>query len=298
MLHRSASANAVATLRRRSRSFSSVSGQTTGRPFLRRTLSQSSNISMVSSLNSNQKLRDESFNEFWHFLSGDEYYGAVNSLWDKLPQDTKDIFVAKVVQKRRSTKWTYEDVGDLFTDQAVPTKNSFMHYRRRVSPYFRNNAPGIRESVISKTVADIYNNELTDEERLELKREAEHLRAQTLAERIEIAQRYVELNTRGLDADPFLAEVRQWREENRSLAPSVQQVNSLVEKLDLGKAEPAVAVAAAAAAKPSSFVGELTAQSRKLLNKFKSKSKKKRGKNKSKSKKAADARPLEILVPL
>ncbi|CCC70774.1 hypothetical protein NCAS_0F02900 [Naumovozyma castellii] len=221
-LKRSISSNAVNNLKRRP----SFSG-------LHRTLSQTSCYSTGSAMSAN--LRNESFNEFMYFLNGEEYYNKANYLWENLPKETKDVFVARVSTKKRNLNkedMTYNDIKDLFQGQTAPTKGSFMQYRKKISPYFRQESPGMPESTISKIIGQLYNNELTEKDRKRLKREAEQFYNNETQHRLKEAKKYINKSNKSSCDDPFLEQMELWK-GRKELADKIKELNTLMTKLEV-----------------------------------------------------------------
>lgn len=125
-------------------------------------------------------LNNESFQEFYTYLNGEEHYRSANRLWENLPQQTRDVFVAKVLNKKSTCKSNtsidvldglkYDTAMDLFVGQKKPTKNSYLHYKGKMAPHFYNTGKVHYDSAaVSKIIGRIYNQELTNEDKKKLK---------------------------------------------------------------------------------------------------------------------------------
>ncbi|CCF57174.1 hypothetical protein KAFR_0C01810 [Kazachstania africana CBS 2517] len=220
ILRRSISSNALNTLKRRN-SFTT----------LHRTLSQSSGYSTIATPSKSPILQAESFSDFMGFLYGEECYAKTNLLWENLPKETKDIFVARVLDKKKQKydDLSYSDVKELFAGQSSPTKNSFIHYRQKVGPYFRHVVPEIAEPSISKVIGELYNHELTYNDRVRLKEEAEMQFNATRDERLEFAKDYIQSTKVHFDQDPYIDKIRCWVDE--TVNNKLKEIDSMLATL-------------------------------------------------------------------
>lgn len=221
ILKRSISHNAVNNLKRRN----SIPG-------LHKTLSQTSLYSTGST--KSQNLNRESFNEFLIFLNGEDYYETEHSLWENLPKETRDIFVARVLAKKQSYRkkeLNYNDIRHLFEGEPTPPKGSFMHYRNKLGPHFRQSAPGLQEQTISKIIGQLYNYELTESDRDLLKKEAHEVYQNATNERLEYAREYISRAPRMVDKDPHLEEIKAWRDK-QDIDAKLKELNALVGRIE------------------------------------------------------------------
>lgn len=223
VLKRSISQNAISGIGRRN-SVSSI-------PRLRKTISQTSLYSTGSTQSAN--LKNDSFNEFCQFMYGEEQVQKMNSLWDQLPTDTKNIFIAKAVQKKKkpNSKLEYKDIKALYNDAALPSKNPYVHYRNKLGPHIRNASPGIKEQTVSKIVGELYNNELSEHDKELLKFEAQQYFHNVLKYRVEKADKYVENTLERAEYDKYLEEITSWK-ENAALTGKIRELNELLERLE------------------------------------------------------------------
>ncbi|KAK5781670.1 hypothetical protein RI543_000856 [Arxiozyma heterogenica] len=110
ILKRSISSNAVNNVKKRaSLSFSATN--------LHRTLSQSSCYSTGSTQSAPIELQEELFNEFFNYVTRKEQYNKVNNIWEILPRETKDMFIKRVLAKKKKLnnerKLVYNDLRNV-----------------------------------------------------------------------------------------------------------------------------------------------------------------------------------------
>lgn len=112
ILKRSISSNAVNNVKRRT----SVPLSFTN---LHRTLSQTSCYSTGSTRSVPIELQEESFHEFFNYVTGEDQYNKVNNLWEILPKETKDVFIKRVLAKKKKLnndrKLVYNDLRNVLT---------------------------------------------------------------------------------------------------------------------------------------------------------------------------------------
>lgn len=233
-LKRTLSSSTLNNVSRRRNSISSLKS-------LHRTYSQTSVC--ISPITISQKLKDDSFQEFYSYLNGDQYYEKAGLLWENLPQETRDIFIARVMDKRchNSKRFItsfdyldglkYNDACELF-DGKTPTKNSYLHFYGKISPHFQNTGNVKYDAAtVSKIVGRIYNQELTEADRKRLKEETMDLYKKEVHDRLYTAKQYIEKNKSNSDNDPFLATIDKWNHEK--LRNRLDEINNLIRTIEV-----------------------------------------------------------------
>lgn len=146
ILKRSISSNAVNNVNRRT----SLSFSTTN---LQRTLSQSSCYSTGSTQSVPIELQEESFNEFFNYVTGNDQYNKVNNLWEILPRETKDVFIKRVLAKKKKLnngrKLVYNDLKNVLI-----MRDGFNLYAENEGPYPIHISNNNNNNNISKTNKD------------------------------------------------------------------------------------------------------------------------------------------------
>ena len=233
-LKRTLSSSTLNNVSRRRNSISSLKS-------LHRTYSQTSVCTAPITIS--QNLKDDSFQEFYSYLNGDQYYEKAGSLWENLPQETKDIFIAKVMDKKcqNSKKYTdsfdyldglkYNDACELF-DGKKPTKNSYLHFYGKISPHFHNTGNVKYDAAtVSMIVGRIYNQELTAADRERLKEETMDLYKKEVRDRLFMAKQYIEKNKTNYDSDPFVATIDKWN--HKKLGNRLDEINNLIRTIEV-----------------------------------------------------------------
>ncbi|KAG0668345.1 hypothetical protein C6P45_004804 [Maudiozyma exigua] len=208
---------------------------------LHRTYSQASICTTPITIS--QNLKDDSFQEFYSYLNGDQYYEKAGSLWEHLPQETRDIFVARVMDKRyHATRGNtdsfeildglnYNDACELFNGKK-PTKNSYMHFYGKMSPHFYNSGNTKYDAAtVSKIIGRIYNQELTESDRERLKKETMDLYKKEVRDRLFTAKQYIEKNKERCDNDPLMATIDKWNHEK--LGNRLDEINNLIRTIEV-----------------------------------------------------------------
>lgn len=144
VLKRSISTNAVNTIKRRT----SVTN-------LHRTLSQTSCYSTGTTKSVPTDLKEESFNEFLDYISGGNKLDKANNLWQILPSETKEVFIKRVMAKKKKMndkKLAYTDLKILLTAQEYTSET------KKRSPYNLTNRQPIsqREQLLSEIIGQIF----------------------------------------------------------------------------------------------------------------------------------------------
>ncbi|SMN19719.1 similar to Naumovozyma dairenensis NDAI_0C01930 hypothetical protein [Maudiozyma saulgeensis] len=214
----------------------SISGMNT----LHRTYSQSSVYSTP--MNISQNLNNESFQEFYSYLNGDEYYKKVGLLWENLPQETRDIFIARVMSKkcvqskgRNSIDCLdglkYDVASELFDGCKTPTKNSYLHFQGKLAPHFYGVGQGKYDAAtVSRIIGRIYNQELSLDDKRRLKDETMEIYRNVVRERLYGAKQYIEINNIKSKNDPYLSTVDTWSE--KKIGQRVEEINSLIRRIE------------------------------------------------------------------
>ena len=140
---------------------------------LHRTLSQTScysNGSTQTYKNSNI----DPFNEFLSFLSNDDYIGQENILWDNLPKEVKEFFIARALAKKKLANdhtIHLNDLKELFRNNASIPNNSDIpprYIRRNIASNIKRQARKSREQNISRLIGQFFDYELTEMQKEEI----------------------------------------------------------------------------------------------------------------------------------
>lgn len=204
VLKRSASYNAVNGSKRRS----SVRN-------INRSLSLSSCYSTGS--NTATQSNNEPFNEFLCYLSGDEYYSRVNSLWEHLPNETKDMFAARALAKNKTSMnqvLSHNDI-DLLQSDNIPTSATWRLKDRNKKSTDSHFGESSNDSNTNYQVDHLYKHVLAEKEkkailaenlRLEMQTPSSPKEQDTFVEHMPFAS-----GSHATDAQ-YLHEVKLWRD--------------------------------------------------------------------------------------
>ncbi|CCD23853.1 uncharacterized protein NDAI_0C01930 [Naumovozyma dairenensis CBS 421] len=234
VLKRSISYNAVNNVKKRT----SITN-------LHRTLSQTSCYS-IGSLQSKQDLTSEPFNEFLDYLVNDNYVSKANLVWENLPKETRDIFVAKAMAKNKhkdQARQIHPDIIELLQSQKQNPhrKVHTSTWRNRKSDYMQlfsdhpKDIPNRRAQNITEILNQFCAYDLTDSEReyiihkLKARQqkppeEEEGKRCtNTVEENIFLAHHQFKDKTKDTSvADPYLKEITE----------KINQLNSIMQRLE------------------------------------------------------------------
>lgn len=148
VLKRSISTNAVNTVKRKT----SVTN-------LHRTLSQTSCYSTGTTQSVPAGLQEESFNEFLKYISGDDKYDKSDNLWDILPNETKEVFIKRVLTKKKklnNEQLAYSDLRALLMAKDKSNKDLYNMKPKRSKSQTRPKISSQREQVLSEIIGQIF----------------------------------------------------------------------------------------------------------------------------------------------
>ena len=148
VLKRSISTNAVNTIKRRT----SVTN-------LHRTLSQTSCYSTGTTQSVPTELQEESFNEFLNYISGTDKYDKANNLWDILPKETKEVFIKKVLTKKKKMnkeQLAYNDLKALLMAKDNSKKDFYNLKPKRSKSHIRSKVSSQKEQILSEIIGQIF----------------------------------------------------------------------------------------------------------------------------------------------
>lgn len=263
VIKRSISSNAISSIKKRN-SITSMTG-------ISRTLSQSSCYSTGST--KQKKVDKELFNEFYFYMSGQDHCNKANQAWEILSDETKDIFQAKVINKKtdlEAQELRDVDIIDVFGN--TPTRSSFMQYKKNVGPYLRQNYPAMPEVVISKIIGDIYNNSLSDDDKHRIKRDAEYNYQSSTNSRLKHCRSSIEQVLNRFDEDPYLSQTQSWHILSK-VDDDIEKLNELIKKLQLIQhskdGDLHLELKSEKITKGKSVFNGLTKKTKKLVGKFK-----------------------------
>lgn len=215
VLKRSVSYNAVNNTKRRN----SVRN-------INRSLSQSSCYSAGSNMTA--QLNNESFNEFLCFLSGEEYYSRVNSLWEHLPSETKDMFVAKALAKKKAIvnrDLSHNDV-DILQSDSIPTSTTWRSKYRNTKSTDSRFGESSNDNNTNDLVDHLYNHEVAEEEKKALL--AENLLLEEQASSIPEER---DTCVGQMPDAQYLQEVKLWR-DRQEITEKIKELTMLIEKFE------------------------------------------------------------------
>ncbi|CAL9734613.1 hypothetical protein MOSE0_F03246 [Monosporozyma servazzii] len=148
VLKRSISTNAVNTIKRKT----SVSN-------LHRTLSQTSCYSTGTTQSVPTGLQEESFNEFLNYISGNDKYDKSDNLWDILPKETKEVFIKRVLTKKKklnNEQLAYSDLKALLMAKDKSNKDLYNLKPSRSKSQTRSKVSSQREQLLSEIIGQIF----------------------------------------------------------------------------------------------------------------------------------------------
>lgn len=217
-------------------------------------------------------LNNESFQEFYTYLNGEDHYKSANRLWENLPQTTRDIFVARVLDKKSTHNGVqtvdvldglkYDTAKELFVGQKQPTKNSYMHYRGKLAPHFYDTGRvKIDSATASKIIGRIYNQELSHEDKKRLKEDTMKEYENIVRDRLYTTKQFIARNERSASDDAFLAAIEKWSEKHEN--QRIEQIANLLKKVENTKEH-----LNRTSSKKKGILNAISRKSRKFVNVF------------------------------
>lgn len=234
ILKRSISTNAVNNIKRRT----SVTN-------LHRTLSQTSCYSTGTTQSVTTGLQEESFNEFLDYISGNDKYDQANNLWEILPHETKEVFIKRVLAKKKklnNEKLAYGDLRALLLAQnsKISTSKRYRTTTASSSATKRSNIHNnSREEILSQIIGQLFD-EVSIQEDLKTRYGRQDMPSTCLRiRRHEDDEEKTPLNNVKnseqqdllLENDTAMERIRLWR-DRQEINDKISELNHLIERYE------------------------------------------------------------------